>query len=406
LFGRALPLILAAAIALVAITRSAAAQDVPGPVDHQHDIAAAAGSDGWTWASAARTFFGFNGQDRRFRNFSAWEAQNWAMGSGTRSLGAGALDLVGMISLEPFTLHKIGSPQVFQTGETYRGAPLIDYQHPHDLVMGAGGTYRRPVAAFTVTAGADLVGSPTLGPTAYMHRASAAHNPQAPLSHHYLDSTHITPGVVRAGIGTRGLTLEASTFHGREPDEERTDVDLGKLDSFAVRAGWTNGRWRAQASAAQLTLPEAVTPYDARRLTASVEYTGGAAARIRGLTAAFGQNREIHGNFEAYLFEAEVAAWGADVFYSRVESVAKDILDVGFHPRGFFHRHRQSQVDAFTLGYVHSLVRRDAGDFSVGGDVTGYAVPSNLQEAYGRPWSFHAFVRFAFDSSATAPHIH
>ena len=166
------------------------------------------------------------------------------------------------------------------------------------------------------------------------------------------------------------------------------------------------GNWRAQASGAQLTLPEAATPYDAKRLTASLEYAGGAAARIRGMTLAFGQNREIHGNLEAYLFEAELAGWGSDVWYTRAESIAKDILDVGFHPRGVFHRHRQSQVGALTVGYFHMLMRSRAGEFGLGGDLTGYKVPANLEEPYGRPWSFHAFVRYAFDSSAAAVHVH
>lgn len=33
-----------------------------------------------------------------------------------------------------------GSPQTFQTGESYLGAPLINYQHPHEFVMGLGAT--------------------------------------------------------------------------------------------------------------------------------------------------------------------------------------------------------------------------------------------------------------------------
>jgi len=85
---------------------------------------------------------------------------------------------------------------------------------------------------------------------------------------------------------------------------------------------------------------------------------------------------------------------------------AKDILDVGFHPRGVFHRHRQSQVGALTVGYVRSLVRSSVGEFDLGADVTGYSVPANLQEPYGRPWSFHMFLRYAFDSAGATTHVH
>ena len=140
-----------------------------------------------------------------------------------------------MFSLEPFTLQDIGSPQVFQTGETFKGAPLIDYQHPHDLIMNLGGEYSHGFGATTVTIGAYAVGPAPLGPPVFMHRPSAAENPQAPLSHHYLDSTHITPGVISLGVDRAGFRIEAGAFHGQEPDEDRLDLDTGALDSYSVR---------------------------------------------------------------------------------------------------------------------------------------------------------------------------
>ena len=133
----------------------------------------------WTWDASARVFFGYNYQLRKFTDFAEWESQNWLMGTGERPLEGGTLRLSSMLSLEPFTLQEIGSPQVFQTGEVFRGAPLIDYQHPHDLLMGLGADYRRSAGRITYIAGVDLVGSPTLGPPVFMHRPSAADNPQA-----------------------------------------------------------------------------------------------------------------------------------------------------------------------------------------------------------------------------------
>ena len=157
-----------------------------------------------------------------------------------------------------------------------------------------------------------------------------------------------------------------------------------------------------------MTQPELITPYDARRLTASVAYTD--ADRRFAWLGAFGQNREIHGNLEAYLFEATVRPSPSNAFYTRVESVAKDILDNGFHPRGAFHRHRQSQVGALTLGYVRDVVTMQAGTFGAGADITGYAVPANLRESYGSPLSFHVFVRYrapiASSSAGTPVHVH
>lgn len=374
------------------ISAPAAAQD-PAPAS-------------WQWTADANVFFGFNYQRRKFTDFNAWESQNWLMGSGTRGVGGGTLRLQTMLSFEAFTLRDIGSPQVFQTGETFEGAPLIDYQHPHDLIMGLGADYRRTRGSVTLLAGVDVVGAPTLGPPVFMHRPSAAENPQAPLSHHYMDSSHITPGVLRGGVETGAWRVEASWFRGREPDEDRTDLDLGALDSYAARLSWTRGRWAAQVSGANLTQPERLAPYDAKQVSASLAWAGGDDRRSFAWMAGFGQKREIHGNLEAYLLEATVRWTPADTFYTRVESVAKSILDAGFHPPGLFHRHRQSQVGALTVGYVRDLLRTRAGSFGIGGDVTGYAVPANLEDSYGAPASFHLFLRYRARTPAQSSHAH
>jgi hypothetical protein len=341
------------ALVVVLFDRSARAQ-----VTHDHQPSAT--PDTWQWVVDGSIFFGFNYQHRKFTDFSAWESQNWLMAAGARRIGAGTFSASAMLSLEPWTIKDIGSPQAFQTGETFRRAPLIDYQHPHDLIMGLGATYLVPWHRLTWRLSGALVGTPALGPLAFMHRPSAADNPQAPLSHHYLDSTHITPGVITAGAAAGAWSLEGSWFKGREPDENRTDLDLGALDSYSLRLGWARGAWSAQASGAALTMPEATTPYDAKRLTASLSYAVPAGRRLA-WTAAFGQNREIHGNLEAYLLEGRLNVRARDAVYLRAESVAKDILDAGFHPRGIFHRHRQSQVGALTVGYVRDLWRSRDG---------------------------------------------
>jgi hypothetical protein len=359
----------------------------------------------WTWRAAANTFVGYNYQYRKFRDFYTFESQNWLMASGERPLGIGRLGIGSMVSFETFTLRDIGSPQVFQTGETFLGVPLIDYQHPHDLIMQLGAVYSGTAGRVALIVGADVVGSPTLGPPPFMHRPSAAENPQAPLGHHYLDSTHITPGVLKGGIGLGRWRFEGSWFQGLEPDEDRRDLDLAHLDSGAVRILWINGPWSAQVSGALLNEPERVTPYDAKRVTASLAYARGNDRRSLAWMAAFGQNREIHGNLEAYLFEATLRTSENHAFYTRLESVAKDILDVGFHPAGF-HRHRQSQVGAFTVGYVRDLARTRFDRLGLGVDVTAYAVPANLEDAYGSPVSVHVFFRYRVQVGAPGGHVH
>jgi hypothetical protein len=366
------------------------------------DTASADVPETWQWHFDWNAFFGLNYQDRKFKDVTTWESQNWIMASGDRPVGNTRLALLTMFSVEPFTLEKIGSPQVFQTGEMFRGAPLIDYQHPHDLVMQLGSELRVPLGPANLTVGLDAVGTPTIGPPIFMHRLSAEPNPQTPLSHHYLDSTHVTPGVVRAGLTAGEWTFEGSWFQGREPDDDRLDIDFGALDSSAVRVNWARGAWSAQASAAWLTKPEFVTPFDSTRLTASVIYSSPRVAWM----GAFGQNREIHGNLEAYMFEGSWFATRNDTFYTRVESMAKDILDIGFHPVNTFHRHRQSQVGAATFGYLRDIFHWRFGRFGVGGDITGYLVPANLEESYGSPLSVHAFVRYRFQPTVAATHVH
>ena len=356
-------------------------------------------SPGWQWQMNGNVFAGENYQYRTFTDFHALESQNWVMLSGQRPWAGGNLNFTSMLSFEPFTFRKIGSPQVFQTGETFDGAPLVDYQHPHDLFTNLGVWYGRALGGYQLLFNAAPVGSPALGPQPFMHRPSAAENPQAPLAHHYLDSTHITPGVLTAGISRGDIGIESSWFRGREPDERRTDLDLGALDSWSVRGHWTRSSWHAQVSGGHLTNPDITQPgRDMARLTASVSYQRGGDIPTA-LFAGWGQNREVHGNLNAFLFESNISWRDRNYFYSRAESVVKDILNSGYDPIGFFEPHLLSRVGAFTLGYTRDVNSGTRARVGLGGDVTMYDVPKNLADNYGGPVSLHAFVRVRFPSA-------
>lgn len=317
------------------------------------------------------------------------------MGSGARRLGPSTLSLHGMASLEPFTLRRLGSAQVFQTGETLDGAPLIDYQHPHDLIMNLSARLTMPIRGTHVVISGGLVDEPALGPTVFMHRASAASNPSVPLSHHELDSTHISHGVVTLGVNRGAWSAEASVFRGREPDEHRYNLDLGALDSWSTRLSWRRGGLHAQASAAHLRRPDAIEPGNVTRLTASIEYAGTRFGRSVAVTAAWGENRLGYGIEDAYLIEALGSVGSRGEIYTRAELTDKHILTAGGrHPPGFQHPHVFSRVGAVTGGYLFRLRRGSAGEISLGGDVTGYRVPRNLTDAYGQPLSLHLFVRW------------
>ncbi len=350
-------------------------------------------------------FAGYNYQWRKFTDFDEVESQNWVMTELRKSFGVSDLNLIAMFSLEPFTLRAIGSPQVFQTGETFNGAPLIDYQHPHDLIMNLGGVYARGVGSTTVSVAAYAVGPAPIGPMVFMHRPSAIENPQAPLSHHYLDASHVTPGVLAMSVERSGFKFEAGAFHGQEPDEDRLDLDTAALDSYGARASWADGPWAFQVSGGHLKTPERTSPYDANRVTASAMFFKGDERHSIAWTAAFGQNREVFGNLEAYLLESTRRST-KNVLYGRLEFVEKNILDAGFHPIGVAHTHRTSLIGALTAGYVRDIAAPAWGTFGIGGDVTVYRVPDNLSESYGSPASFHVFLRYRGRAGARMDHVH
>jgi hypothetical protein len=380
------------------------AQDVT--TGHEEHVQSEAPSN-WTWAWDGRVFFGYNYQNRKFTDFWALESQNWFMLSGERPLGAGRFTFKGMASLEPFTMKKLGSPQVFQTGETYHGAPLIDYQHPHDLVMEFGGSWRGEHGGINSVFEADLVGSPALGPTPFMHRASARDNPTAPLTHHYLDATHVTTGVLRGGIGAKGFLVDTSVFRGEEQNENRLNIDQPALDSWSVRGSWRSGPWNLQFSGAHLHEPEPYDPYDMTRLTASIEFDGTWRSKPLAATIAWGENREIHGILDGYLVEWSWQLWPNGSFYGRGEVAAKDILGLGSaHPKGVMHFHPISRVAAGTLGYVRQLPSVGRGRLGIGGDYTFYSTSDDLELPYGSPHSFHVFLRWQPASRMNHEHMH
>jgi hypothetical protein len=309
-----------------------------------------------------------------------------------------------MISLEPFTLKDIGSPQVFQTGETFNDQRLIDYQHPHDLFSTLSVAYARPAGPWTLTATAAAVGAPALGPPPFMHRPSAAENPQSPLGHHHLDSVHITPGVLTLGLSRSGAAIETSWFRGREPDERRTDIDIGALDSWSLRGSWTAGPWSAQLSGARVNEPDPITPGNLTRVMASVAHTRSGPISTA-VMAAWGHNRETHGNSSAFLFESNISWLERNYLYARAELVGKELP----HTHGGFLQPMDElmNVGAFTLGYTRDLTAKLFGRIGIGGDMTMFYVPQMLQESYGAPLSFHAFLRYRFGTTpATAAHHH
>jgi len=336
------------------------------------------------------------------RGGDEFRSTNWWMGMASRQAGTGQLTLTGMLSLEPLTATPQGYREIFQAGKVYKGQPIVDRQHTHDLVMQAAVVWRVPIdyrTGFTIAAAP--VGEPALGPIAFMHRPSAADNPAAPLGHHTLDSTHIAMGVVTAALDHGPFTMEASLFNGREPDDNRWDVmDPGPLDSWSARLWFEpSAEWQFQISHGFLKQPEASEPGDIRRTTGSASWFRRRADGFTAATVAFGRNDTDHGAFQALLAEATDRR-GAMSFYGRFESVQKetalleDALEAGRVLSDPATQDGSSLVTALTLGAVREIGRWRGFEIGAGADVTSYVVPYALRPSYGsHPVSFHLFLR-------------
>lgn len=302
------------------------------------------------------------------------------------------LQLRAMGSLEP-AMGRRGYPNLFATGETANGRPLVDRQHPHDLFMelAARVDYRLGGDTSLFLYGGP-VAEPALGPSAFMHRGSARYLPLSPITHHWFDSTHITYGVVTAGISAPRFQLEGSSFKGREPDEERWGINPIRLDSWSVRGTWTPSPFVAvQISHGWLKEPEMQHPgEDERRTTASVQYARGGLAT----TFAWSRKDRVPGSaLTAWLVEATWEVTPRHALFGRIENVANDELfpdhDSPLHDRRF----RVTKAEA---GYAYRLPIAGPLGVALGGTLAAYDEPRELEPFYGdAPVSWTLFAKLA-----------
>jgi hypothetical protein len=320
------------------------------------------------------------------------ESVNWLMLMEQHKLGQGTILFREMLSAESLTSPHPGFPELFQTGETYHGQPLVDHQHPHNVFSELAFDYTRPLAKnLSWEFYGATVGEPALGPVAFMHRASASELPLAPLSHHLQDSTHISFGVLTTGLVVSRFKLEGSAFNGREPDEKRYTIQFAPLDSWSARLSVAaSRRWTAQYSYGRLEHPEALEPGSQRRQTASVEYVLPFDSGSWSTSAVWGRvHKEIDDHtLNGYLLETTVNFQARNYAFSRLELVDKDELfpDDPLHP--------SFRIGAYTFGEARDLVQSRLWQVAVGGEVTFYSKPETLDPFYGKsPVSFQIFLR-------------
>jgi hypothetical protein len=346
---------------------------------------------GWELMAHGVIFVDYNQQGGP-RGEGKAESVNWGMLMEQHKLGAGTILFREMFSAESLTSPHPGFPELFQTGETYHGEPLVDHQHPHNVFAELAAYYTLPLSdkiSWELYGGPSA--EPALGPVTYIHRASAAELPLAPLSHHLQDSTHTSFGVVTTGFILGKIKLEASAFNGHEPNEERYSIQFAPLDSWSGRAWIAPARnWTAEYSVGYLVKPEALEPGNQWRETGSVEYNRRLHRGNWATTAVWGRVHKLDtgARLNSYLVESTLNFCERYYAFARLELVDKDELfpQAPVHP--------WYRIGAYTFGGERDLIHDRAWQLGLGADLTIYSKPAVLDAAYGNfPVSFQIFLR-------------
>ena len=390
----------AAALATLWCHPVEAQQEPAAPAVHQHgEMPPAAAASNWHLMQDGVVYGLFNQQSGP-RGGKEFVVPNWWMGMLMRGQDRHQFGLNAMVSLDPATTGRDGYRELFQVGESLDGRPLVDRQHPHDLLMQLSASWKIAFGETTsLIVSGGPAGEPTLGPVAFMHRASAAGLPLAPLGHHTFDSTHISFGVVTAAIEHGRWTIEGSLFNGREPDEHRWDLDLGPMDSVAGRVWFRPAaEWEVQLSTGLLREPEELVPGDAHRSTASVSWRA-AEAGLRAFTAGWGittaHDTRRQGAFVEYTREDAAYGLSGRLEIQQVETGILITQGVPDH----HDEEATSTLGALTLGVARPLGRWRGFEAALAAQGTTYAVPAALRATHGRrPVSFQAFLRVRLPS--------
>ncbi|HEX2787552.1 MAG TPA: hypothetical protein VHP32_06565 [Ignavibacteria bacterium] len=319
------------------------------------------------------------------RGASMWDAPNWFMGMAQKKIGSDGLFKTSlMMSLDRLTENGNGYPLLFQSGETWNGERLVDRQHPHDLFSELSIAYTQRInKEIDITGYIGYPGEPALGPVAFMHRISSFNNPDAPLSHHWQDATHITFGVGTLGIRYKQFKLEGSIFSGREPDENRYNLDKPHFNSYSGRISINlTPNLALQVSYAFIKSPEAIEPdINLHRTTASIihSYNFPSLGKLNS-TIAWGLNDKGDNHKEhSFLLESNLQLNRLNL-YNRYEFVQKDPEELNLS--GFDHD-AKFNITALTIGANYAIMQFNNLNLSLGIQGSVYFTPGDLKTIYG-----------------------
>jgi len=356
---------------------------------------------GWSLMFMGQAFL-VDTQEKGPRAAAKFYSANWGMFGASHDVGGGAFLFQMMLSLDPATITDRRFPELFQTGETAFGKPLVDAQHPHNFFMGLGLNYAHPIgeSSFWQIYFAP-VGDPALGPVAFPHRASAAELPQATLSHHWQDSTHIADDVLTVALMMHEkVRIEASGFYGTEPGENRWIIEQGPINSWATRLSYFPTRnWMAQVSVGRITRPERQEEGDVFRSTASIHYTRPMQGSAWSTSLIWGRNHKtaVQRNINSYLLESVLPFRKKNFFTGRIELVDKDELfsdQPDLEARLDRTIGSTFRVGAYTLGYTRDIGAYHGMETGLGANFTVYTTPGSIKPFYGdHPAGFNVYAR-------------
>ena len=354
----------------------------------------------WMYMLHYNLFLRYNNQDfteKGSRGNSKIDAPDWIMLMAQHKVGKNGLFHYNIMSSLDAVTGSNGYPLLFQSGEAYKGRSIVDRQHPHDLFSELSVSYSQALSQKTdVFVYAGYPGEPALGPVAFMHRPSAMDNPDAPISHHWVDATHVTFGVATIGVRYGQLKLEGSSFTGREPNENRYDFDKPTFDSWSGRLSFNpTENWALQVSHGFIKSPELLHPdEDVNRTTASAIYSKALPRNsIINATAVWGVNKTAgHNEENAVLVEGE---WRKNklALHGRYEWVQKGIEELSLDENVYGHD-AVFPVNAFTVGFDYDLLKIGGSKLAGGGQWTLYHADVRLNSLYGKnPMAVEVYLR-------------
>jgi hypothetical protein len=353
----------------------------------------------WMYMLHGNLFLRYDNQDftnKGSRGDTKFDAPDWIMLMAQHQVGKNGLFHYSIMSSLDALTGGDGYPLLFQSGEAYKGQPIVDRQHPHDLFSELSVSYAQALSKKAdVFVYVGYPGEPALGPVAFMHRPSALSNPDAPITHHWVDATHITFGVATLGLRYGNWKVEGSSFTGREPDEIRYDFDKPRFDSWSGRLSFNPTKnWALQVSHGFVKSPELLHPEeDVNRTTASAIFSKKLGGSSINATALWGVNKTAgHDGENAALVEGE---WRKEklAVYSRYEWVQKSVEELALDENIYGH-HAVFPVNALTTGLNYDLLNIGQTRLAGGGQFTFYHADERLDQLYGKnPMAFEVYLR-------------